>query len=583
MRRPLIGCAYLSFCSLVCVLSAPAAALDIGAYSYASTPMPGLRINGRQGMMLPPNHPDDQHSLRLYPGQPVTLEVELESGEALAQPADWWMVATSGAAQFYWHAASQSWLAGLQPAYRGALMDFPAIPLPPANVAFPPGEFDVYFGVDTQVGQLFSPQLRYAHLHISVPATAQRVFFVSRQGNDANPGSLEQPWKTLAQAAAHAQAGDLVWVRGGTYAEQLVPKNSGTAAQPLVFAAYPGETVTLDGSGLNLIRNTSPTPPLPPFSGVIHLHGLQHLWIVGFTVKNSSDIGIMGYNCDDLVIQDNYVTESASSGIAVWNSRQVLVSHNEINRANKSKGQENLSIGENVNDFEVSYNHIHHSATTTGNGGEGMDIKEGSSNGNIHHNHIHDISLKLCLYVDAWDTLSQNLRIHDNILHDCNPHGIAITAERGGTIKQVRVYNNVIYNNKITGVHVGAGFQPNTDGVYIYNNSFYNNGKGNNFGASVMLKNSNAKNIQVFNNACASTIAQVSVLSSISNLSIQNNLFIRKQSTGNGEQNGSPHFVGDPLWVNPGAGDFRLRAGSPAIGQGAPQLAPITDLRGQQR
>ena len=37
-------------------------------------------------------------------------------------------------------------------------------------------------------------------------------------------------------------AGDTVHLRAGTYSEQLVPGRSGTAAQPITFAAYPGES-----------------------------------------------------------------------------------------------------------------------------------------------------------------------------------------------------------------------------------------------------------------------------------------------------------------------------------------------------
>lgn len=556
-----------------------ALALDIGAYRYADVPMPMVEINGRQDQIL------------LYPGQPFDIQLRLEAGDAAGQSANWWIVAamngqfihlnlpdattlTTGSGQIGWES-------GLQAAFRAPLGDFEQTLL--QNLVLPPGEYDLYFGVDTDANQplhQFNPQtLRFSRIHVSIPNSGQRIYSVSPQGNDANPGTLEQPWQTLGAAAERATAGDLVWVRAGTYREQLVPKNSGEAGRPLIFAAFPEEEVVLSGKKLNLATKVAPGTP---FDGVIHLHGLQHVWISGFSVQDTPDIGIMGYECEDLVIQDNTVTDSASSGIAVWKSSQVIVDGNEINRANQSKEQENLSIGENVTDFEIRYNHVHHSATT-GKGGEGIDIKDGSGNGSIHHNHVHDIPRKLCLYVDAWDTLSENLDIYANRLHDCNPHGLAITAEQGGEVRNIRVYNNLMYNNTITGIHLGAGYQPQTDNIQIFNNSFYNNGVNNDFGASIVLKNRKAQNIQVFNNACDSTVAQISVLTDIGNLVIQNNLFAREQEKWNGEQNGEGYVVGDPLWIDPANGDFRLQSNSPAIGRASPTLVPVTDFRGQIR
>jgi hypothetical protein len=49
---------------------------------------------------------------------------------------------------------------------------------------------------------------------------------MSPDASDANPGTQEQPWKTLAQAANTAQAGDTVWIKAGIYQETLQPANA---------------------------------------------------------------------------------------------------------------------------------------------------------------------------------------------------------------------------------------------------------------------------------------------------------------------------------------------------------------------
>lgn len=79
-------------------------------------------------------------------------------------------------------------------------------------------------------------------------AFAATGYYVSTAGSDSNNGtSLSTPFKTIQKAASVAQAGDSVTVRGGTYRETVTPANSGTAANPITYQAYPGENVTISG------------------------------------------------------------------------------------------------------------------------------------------------------------------------------------------------------------------------------------------------------------------------------------------------------------------------------------------------
>ncbi|MCP5116490.1 MAG: hypothetical protein GY953_37150, partial [bacterium] len=82
-------------------------------------------------------------------------------------------------------------------------------------------------------------------------------FYVSPSGNDQNPGTKERPFLTLAQArrAARPLAGNEtvhVYLRAGKHrlGETLVftPEDSGSASTPVVWSAFPGETVTVVGS-----------------------------------------------------------------------------------------------------------------------------------------------------------------------------------------------------------------------------------------------------------------------------------------------------------------------------------------------
>ena len=86
-------------------------------------------------------------------------------------------------------------------------------------------------------------------------------FHVAPAGNDANPGTVAQPFATLARARdavrARRQAGELppgavvVALHGGSYrltgTLELTGADSGTAASPVIWRAAPGEEVRLVG------------------------------------------------------------------------------------------------------------------------------------------------------------------------------------------------------------------------------------------------------------------------------------------------------------------------------------------------
>ena len=55
------------------------------------------------------------------------------------------------------------------------------------------------------------------------------TFHVSMTGNDANPGTLELPWRTIQQAAATMVAGDTVRVAPGSYDERITTVRAGSA------------------------------------------------------------------------------------------------------------------------------------------------------------------------------------------------------------------------------------------------------------------------------------------------------------------------------------------------------------------
>jgi hypothetical protein len=64
---------------------------------------------------------------------------------------------------------------------------------------------------------------------------------------DSNPGSADQPLRTISEAATRAVAGDTVLVSAGDYAEMVTVKNTGTSSAPIVLQAAAGATVFVHG------------------------------------------------------------------------------------------------------------------------------------------------------------------------------------------------------------------------------------------------------------------------------------------------------------------------------------------------
>ncbi len=90
---------------------------------------------------------------------------------------------------------------------------------------------------------------------------AQNFYYVSTQGNNTNNGFTEnKSWATLQYAVSQLKAGDLLYVRGGSYHESHVNITAkGTANKPIRIKAYPGEKPILDGRKSEFLKtnNTS--------------------------------------------------------------------------------------------------------------------------------------------------------------------------------------------------------------------------------------------------------------------------------------------------------------------------------------
>ncbi len=87
------------------------------------------------------------------------------------------------------------------------------------------------------------------------------TYYVATNGNDSNAGTISSPWLTWQKGFSSLKAGDVLYIRGGTYTGVLgaysgtyfgvrIAGVKGTSSNPITVSAYEGEVPVLDCSKL---------------------------------------------------------------------------------------------------------------------------------------------------------------------------------------------------------------------------------------------------------------------------------------------------------------------------------------------
>ena len=64
-------------------------------------------------------------------------------------------------------------------------------------------------------------------------------YYVSNQGSDENPGTINSPFKTIQKAADVVAEGDIINLLEGSYHEEVTLNNtSGSQGEPIIFQPY---------------------------------------------------------------------------------------------------------------------------------------------------------------------------------------------------------------------------------------------------------------------------------------------------------------------------------------------------------
>ncbi|MDR2928539.1 MAG: T9SS type A sorting domain-containing protein [Cytophagaceae bacterium] len=148
-------------------------------------------------------------------------------------------------------------------------------------------------------------------LSLPVLALGNNAYHVKVSGSSSGNGSKTNPWN-LQTALNHPQkvaAGDTIWVHGGVYHGAFVSKLWGSANNPIIVRAVPGEQVILDGNGYN-------------GDGVLSFEG-RYTWIWGLTITTSNtnrndDKDVVFFIGSNNKLINCTVSNGGGNGVGLW-------------------------------------------------------------------------------------------------------------------------------------------------------------------------------------------------------------------------------------------------------------------------
>ncbi len=254
------------------------------------------------------------------------------------------------------------------------------------------------------------------------------IYFVAPNGDDNNPGTIDQPWQTLQHAADTIGPGDTVEVRAGNYVGGYFT-TSGTAEAPIVLEAYPGESPAITAD--------NPTTP-----DGINLEGASFMVVQGFIVNGRTRTGVRAVTCQHVTIRNNSMDQNGEWGILTGFCDDLLI---ESNITSRSIGQHGIYVG-NSGDRPVIRGNVIFSNNANGIHMNG-DISQGGdgiiSGALVEANIIYDNGVGGGSGINC-DGVQDSL-IRNNLIYDEHASGISLyQIDGGGPSTGNRVLNNTV-------------------------------------------------------------------------------------------------------------------------------------------
>ncbi|GAP11681.1 right handed beta helix region/Chondroitinase B [Bellilinea caldifistulae] len=394
---------------------------------------------------------------------------------------------------------------------------------------------------------------------------ARNTYYVSPDGLDTNPGTITQPWRTISKAVRTVKAGDIVYIRQGTYMEQVEIIASGSADSPVQLLAYPGEKVIIDGN------NRLPSS----YTALLSLRG-SWIKVDGLEVMNSKYMGVGLFGRHNSANNLN-VHHSQHTGVLI-SGDYGLVENSQIwrnsldNEFNKAEIHDSgISAARDQIDGLTEYAIIRGN-TVWENWGEGISSFEAShtliENNISHDNLTANIYISDSTYVECsrnFVFMSTNSYIFGYDAHV----GIMMGDEKyQPPSAHIKVFNNLAYNNHRNfywwrGIRGGG-----MNDVLIAHNTFVNSFET----AGVVIGNGSHSNVRFFNNIVQQDGTLPPIIVTTSPGIIYSNNLWSKMPASNVISQGD--VIADPQLSKTGLASeapwFNLSQSSPAIDKALP-------------
>ncbi len=190
--------------------------------------------------------------------------------------------------------------------------------------------------------------------------------YVSPDGDDSNPGSIDKPYKTISYALGQAYGDTTIYLRGGIYelSSTLKPPRSGSAGKYIKLWAYPGEIPILDFSGQSYSSS----------SRGFNL-SRDYLYFKGLVIRNAGDNGINisgNYN----IIENCTLYYNKDTGLQISGGG----GHNYIHNCDSFENYDSGTHGENADGFapklDIGPGNIFRGCRAWSNSDDGWDFYE---------------------------------------------------------------------------------------------------------------------------------------------------------------------------------------------------------------
>ncbi|MEU4449087.1 carbohydrate-binding protein [Actinosynnema sp. NPDC050801] len=223
------------------------------------------------------------------------------------------------------------------------------------SVTVPAGATTIRLSPTTSAGLPNVDYLDFTQDDTQPPADA---LYVATNGNDANPGTLAAPLRTIQRGVDLAQPGYTIHVRGGTYAPSTniqILKN-GTSGQPITLRNYNGEHVVVDGENMPYTPGAVGSSIPRPERGAVHIEG-DHWRLIGLEIVHGP-YGVFGLDTNNNVFERLVTRDNYESGLHI----QGASGNNQIVNLDAYGNRDPRKNGESA---------------------DGLAIKEGSGSGNV--------------------------------------------------------------------------------------------------------------------------------------------------------------------------------------------------------